>query len=108
MPKTLTPEEIKALKNKLFRSAESMQKQHEFKLGQLVRWKEGLQNRKRPAYGEPVIVWEILAKPLYDDKEGAGSTYYREPLDIVLGLMTEDDEFIVFHFDKRRFEPFPE
>jgi hypothetical protein len=108
MPKTLTPDEIKASKQKLLRSHELMQKAYDFKPKQFVRWKEGLQNKKIPAYGEPAIVWEVLSEPLVEPSEEAGSAYFREPLNIVLGLMSAEDEFILFHFDKRRFEPFPD
>lgn len=108
MPKTLTADDIKAIKQTLRRSQQLMQSTCDFKRGQLVRWKDGLQNRTRPAYGEPAIVWEVLPEPLYAQTDESGSAYYREPLDIILGVVGPDDEFIQFHFDKRRFEPFPE
>ena len=81
---------------------------HSFKSKQFVRWKEGLQNRSRPAYGEPAIVWQILPQALMDEEKGTGSPYFREPLDMVLGVLGDNGEFILFHYDSRRFEPFPE
>jgi len=35
----------------------------------------------------------------------SGSPYFREPLDIVLGFLNGDGDFITYHFDSRRFAP---
>ena len=85
--------------------------QHEFSAGQLVRWKPGMKNRRRPATNQPAIVLEVLSEPVFDTSptdSSAGTPYFREPLDIVLGLVDVDGDFIVFHYDSRRLEPFPE
>lgn len=74
-----------------------------FKKGDLVKWKSGLKNRKLPHENQPAIIVDILEKPVYGNYD-AGSPYFQEPLDIVLGLIDEDNEFIVFYYDKRRFE----
>ncbi|EDN68608.1 hypothetical protein BGP_2956 [Beggiatoa sp. PS] len=82
---------------------------HEFKVGDLVKWKEGLKNKKRPYSDQPAIVIQLLEQPLIERQgEEAGSPYYREPLDIILGLFDDDDEFLIFYYDKRRFEPYSE
>lgn len=78
---------------------------HTFKVGDIVRWKEGLKNRKVPNEKLPAIVVEVLDKPIYDEKAEVGSTYFREPLDIILGMIIKGD-LITFHYDSRRFEPF--
>jgi hypothetical protein len=72
--------------------------------GDIVCWKDGLKNRKRPAYGEPAIVIEVLKEPVFEGTDDAGSPYFREPLTLVLGLLNGDD-FLIFHYDGRRFEP---
>jgi hypothetical protein len=107
MPKRLTPEEAKALNQKLIRAFEAMLTKHSFKPNQLVCWKPNLKNRALPEYNEPAIVWEILPEPLYDSVKahGAGSSYFNEPLDIVLGVMDED-KFLLLYYDSRRLEPF--
>jgi hypothetical protein len=93
---------LKALQEKL------CGEKHVFKMGQPVRWKKGLKNRRRPTYNEPAIVVKVLSEAVFDSKdEGASTPYFQEPLDILLGLLDEDDDLIVFHFDSRRFEPFP-
>src|ERR1017187_10012809 len=109
MRRTLTPEETTALNRKLIRAFESMLKKNSFKPNQLVRWKEGLKNKALPEYNQPAIAWEILSKPLFDNPKAqvAGSPYFHEPLDIVLGVMDEH-EFVLLHYDSRRFDPIPE
>lgn len=74
--------------------------------GMLVKWKDGLKNRKRPRPNEPAIVINILEKPVFDAESGSGTTYFREPLNLVLGMVDDDGEFIIFHYDSRRFRPF--
>lgn len=78
---------------------------YDFHLGDLVQWKDGLKNKRLPAYRQPAIVVETLDVPVRDPKD-AGSAYFREPLDFVLGVVDTDGDFLLFHFDKRRFEPF--
>ena len=109
MAKTLNLEETEVEHRKLIRAFESMLKKNSLKPNQLVRWKEGLKNKELPEYNQPAIVWEILSKPLFENPKAhvAGSPYFHEPLDIVLGVMDEN-EFVLLHYDSRRFEPIPE
>jgi hypothetical protein len=80
---------------------------YEFKPGDLVVWKKGLRNKARPALSEPAIVIQILETPLKDpDKQDSGTPYFNEPLNLVLGLIDDDGDFVIFHYDKRRFEPY--
>ena len=79
---------------------------HTFAPGQLVAWKKGLKNRRRPTIGEPAIVIEVLNSPILDVEADPGLPYFREPLDIILGVIDEDGDFLRYHFDSRRFEPF--
>lgn len=79
-----------------------------FAPGQIVRWKSGMKNRKFPAYGEPVIIMEVLNPAVYPpDEDLAGSNLFREPLTLVLGLHDSDGDFMAYHFDGRRFELHP-
>lgn len=76
-------------------------------VGQVVKWKTGLKNKRLPKVGQPAIVMEVSDKPITAlDERDSGSTYYREPLDLVLGVVDEDKDFVTFYYDKRRFEPF--
>lgn len=74
--------------------------------GMLAQWKPGMKNRSTPDYGSPMVVVEVLEHPIVDTKFDSGSVYFRERLDLVLGLVDEDDEFYSFHYDSRRFEPY--
>lgn len=74
--------------------------------GMLATWKPGLKNRRFPAYGQPAIVVERLSAPLLDHETESGMTYYREPLDLLLGILYRDGDFLVYHFDSRRFQPY--
>jgi hypothetical protein len=90
----------------LLEAHERFQQRHAFAPGQLVRWKEGLKNKSRPGYGSPGVVMEVLATAIEDVSQTAGSAYYREPLDLVLGLLDSDGGLVVYHYDSRRFEPY--
>jgi hypothetical protein len=79
---------------------------HTFQPRQLVKWKSGLKNKMLPKEGQPAIVLEVLEETLDQVERDPGSPYFREPLDIVLGVIDEDGDFMTFHFDKRRFEPY--
>ena len=84
---------------------------HPFQPGQFVRWKKGMKNKKLPAYDEPVIVVEILSTAVFDKKSGGESEHplFREPLDLVLGFFAKnEEEFLLLHYDSRRFEPVPQ
>lgn len=74
--------------------------------GMLATWKPGLKNRRFPRYGEPVVVVALLETPIINPGDESGSPYFREPLDLLLGLVRGDDrEFLVYHADRRRFQP---
>lgn len=83
-----------------------------FKPGDLVCWKPGLRNRRFPCGGRPAVVLEVLTTPVLDTDADSGSTYYREPLDLVLGLFLDEGEhrgnFLSWYFDGRRFQPWSE
>ena len=74
--------------------------------GMLAAWKRGLKNRRFPAYGEPAIVMEVLEQPVIDLENGSGWPYFREPLDLLLGIVNKDGDFLIYHVDRRRFEPY--
>jgi hypothetical protein len=87
----------------------SFSEPHCFAPGDLCKWKPGLRNHRLPRYGQPVVVLEVLETPLFDGESDAGSTYYRERRDLVLGMIWETGpgrgDLISFHFDRRRFMP---
>ncbi|NEX22779.1 hypothetical protein G3480_21150 [Thiorhodococcus mannitoliphagus] len=90
----------------------SLVQRHSFAPGDLVSWKPGLRNKRIPRYDQPAVVIEVLDEPVLDRMDEAGSTYFREPLDLVLGLIWDSNpgrgELVTFHYDSRRFQPWSE
>lgn len=85
--------------------SQSYQKINTFKVGDIVKWKDQLKNRKLPDYNEPAIVLEVLEDPIVNTKEQFGSTYFNERFDIKVGVY-RDDALLTFYFDKQRFDLF--
>jgi hypothetical protein len=103
----VSEEKRKEIAKKLPSAYQAFYEKHEFKKGQLVEWKEGMKNKFRPRLREPAIVMEILKTPESDTERDSGSPYFREPLDMIIGVIEEkDDSLLCFHVDKRRFKPF--
>ena len=94
MIKTYNEAEIAQSKQMLEIAFKTLRVTHHFRPGQFVRWKQGMKNKALPAYGDPVIVMEVLSSPVFDRKGGveSESPLFREPLDLVLGLFTRNDE----------------
>jgi len=81
-----------------------LEKPPTFNHGDVVKWKKGLKNKKYPKEGQLCIVIEEMKEPIIQDSRDPGSPYYREPLDLVLALIDDDSDLVIFHYDKRRFE----
>lgn len=81
---------------------------HDLRVGMVITWKPGLSNRRLPLCGKPAVIVEMLDAPLFDTAE-AGSTYFREPLDLIIGVFIEAGEhrgdFMVFHANSQRYQP---
>ncbi len=87
---------------------EAARQQHAFAPGDLVQWKDGLKNRLRPDYGQPAVVIELLAEPVFstsDEDLGSGSPDFHTPHGIVLGIMC-DGQLLCYHYESWRFEPY--
>ncbi len=88
----------------LLRSVEAYRRRHRFEAGELVRWKPGFMNRTLPAEQSTAVVLETLPAPVVSDHIEPTSTYFREPLDLVLGVL-DDGSFDILHVDSARFRP---
>lgn len=77
-----------------------------FEVGQIVKWKENLKNRKLPHKNQPAIVIAILDEPVISNDDESGSPYFLETLDIILGIIVDDCTFLTFYYDSRRFEAY--
>lgn len=86
---------------------ESYNQVHYFRAGDLIQWKAGLSNRSLPRYGQPVIVLSASFEPVVlDDHRAAMTPAFRETLDIKVAVLDTDGEFIAYHYDSARFEPY--
>ena len=77
-----------------------------FESGQIVKWKNGLNNRRLPRNNQPAIVVAILDEPVISTENDPGSRYFLENLDIILGIIVDDGSFLTFYYDSRRFEAY--
>jgi len=84
--------------------SKSFENKTNFKPGDIVTWKQGLQNKTVPEYGTPGIVIANLNPAVRDEEKGVGSAYFNDILDIQVGFITVDNDFIIFAHDSRRFK----
>jgi len=82
---------------------ESFTRREFFQPGDVVQWKVGLKNKRLPKSDQFGVVVETLPSPITDDEKGSSGSYFLEPLDIKIGLIDDDGDFVIFHFDSRRF-----
>lgn len=60
-----------------------LSREHRFKPGDLVTWKDGWCHAKYPAPGQPAVVIDTFyEEPIMDDKAEAGTPYYLRRIDI--------------------------
>lgn len=86
-------------------ACENFLKKEAFEVGQIVKWKENLKNRRLPHKNQPAIVISILDEPVISTDDESGSPYFLETLDIILGIV-DDGTFLTFYYDSRRFESY--
>jgi len=102
--KPLTEKEVKAMRviSDRFKSYSENQS---LKVGDLVKWKKGMRNRRFPTNDGVAIVTKVYPAPIYDEKaKDTGSPQFRDPMSVVLGVIDEDGDFVEFHYDGSRFE----
>ena len=87
-------------------ACEDFLRKESFEVGQIVKWKENLKNRKLPHKNQPAIVIAILDEPIISTDNESGSPYFLETLDIILGIIVDDGTFLTFYYDSRRFEAY--
>lgn len=92
--------------NHLKYACENFLTKETFAVGQIVKWKEHLKNRKLPYRNQPAIVVSILDKPVIGTTDESGSPYFLETLDIILGIIVDDGTFLTYYYDSRRFKPY--
>ncbi len=88
---------------KLTTALELYSRPTEIAVGDRVTWKKGLKNRKYPDDDEFGIVVDLLPEPIFDDEQGSGSQYFREPLDMKLAVLDNDGDLAFYYYDSKRF-----
>jgi hypothetical protein len=91
--------EPKGYLDKLYNRVKALEEHNEFNIGDFLIWKEGLKNKRVPSYNQPAVVIKKHDPPLVDE-----DTSFNESMDIQLGFITEDDEFLIFNYDSNRFK----
>jgi hypothetical protein len=87
-------------------ACESFLRKETFEVGQIVKWKKNLKNRKIPHNNQPAIVIAILDEPVSSTDDESGSPYFLETLDVILGIIVDDGTFLTYYYDSRRFEAY--
>jgi len=91
--------------SKLKNSLSEYNREVEFSEGDLITWKEGLKNKRFPKLGEPAIVVEVLDEPIINEEENPSTPYFREVLDIKIGVLEDEgNNLLIIHSDHRRYE----
>ena len=86
----------------LKQALETFNQKNTFKPGDIVEWKPGMKHKRSDG---PFVVVEVLDEPIVDTAEnGAGTPYFREPLDLIVGTFINGD-FVTFYYDSRRLQP---
>ena len=85
----------------LKQALETFNQKNTFKPGDIVDWKPGMKHKRSDG---PFVVIEVLDEPVVGAVAEAGSAYFREPLDLILGTFINGD-FVIFHYDSRRMQP---
>jgi len=81
-------------------------KTHKHQVGDIVRFKKGMQHVKLPLQEQECVVVEVAKEPIVvSDPQKTLSPYFHERLDIRIGFWMPDGEFALIWFDGKRFEP---
>lgn len=95
--------------NDLSSRVQLLMAKNEFKVGQVVQWKPGMQVCTLPSPNQPAVVVEILSAPIDD----GDNHMLLDPLrtlrcDMMIAFDSADEGILVTTYaDSRRFEPYP-
>lgn len=100
------PKEDDSAIQELKKSYEAYISNEPLSTGDVVSWRNGMRNRTLPNYRQPAIVIEELQYPIFDESLNAGSQYFHEPLDLRVGFLDDNNQFVTYFYDSRRFEKY--
>ena len=75
----------------------------DFKVGDIVQWKDGLRNMEHPGNNRPALVTDVLKRPV-EIRADEGSSHFREFLTLKVMVAVDDRTCVEFHVDGRRFQ----
>lgn len=78
------------------------QSHERFKHKDRVSWKWGMKNKSVPLARQTAVVLQICQEPFNDSTLAPSSTYYEEPLDVLVGVYTHECIFRELWVDGRR------
>jgi len=91
----------------LLEALDKYRQKNDFSVGDFVRFKEGMRCRSFPKDDEVAIVTGVFYEPVFDpSRKSSGSPFFREPLTIRVGLLT-NEIFEEFFMDGSRMEIVP-
>lgn len=67
-----------------------------------VSWKWGMKNKAVPLDRQTAVVLQVREDPIIDNTQTPSSTYYEEPLDVLVGVYTHEGIFRELWIDGRR------
>ncbi|MBL1270246.1 MULTISPECIES: hypothetical protein [Halomonadaceae] len=67
-----------------------------------VSWKWGMKNKSVPLARQTAVVLKVRQDPITDSTQSPSSTYYEEPLDVLVGMYTHEGIFRELWIDGRR------
>lgn len=79
------------------------QQKSQFNVGDLVTWKSGLRNRYQPSFGQPAVVMAVFPARLCEHLVHNVIQSF-VPVDMEIGIVDTDDEFMVYAVDSQRFQ----
>lgn len=92
--------------NPLLELADRFMQKHEYREGDVVKWKPGLQMMSLPAVNQPAVVLELLDEPVIDHEAELGDPARSIRCDMMIGFMVDDQRMVTTLADSRRFDPF--
>lgn len=78
------------------------QSHERFKPKDRVSWKWGMKNKSVPLARQTAVALQVRQEPFNDSTLAPSSTYYEEPLDVLVGVYTHEGIFRELWVDGRR------
>lgn len=78
-------------------------KRHEFKPGNMVKWKTKMKNRRFPRYQDVAMFVKYLPEKIMDEEEDSGNPDWKKEYDCVIAVVNPDGKMASFIYDSELF-----